>query len=140
MRRFIFALLVFLVPTATVLSRPAEAITVTHPAKSVPRRAAMVASTPRYALDLVAADRGLSPNKLRAEWQRVAFCEVAGNWSMIGPVYSGIGFLNTTWDRFGGREFAPLAGQASRDQQILVGMRVTHGWVPDQDGCSPVGW
>lgn len=139
MRRVLFALLLSLGPIATV-SRPAGSATITHLARPVPRPAAVVATAPRYALDLVAADQGLSPQRLRAEWQRVAFCEVAGNWSMVGPVYSGIGFLNATWDRFGGREFAPLAGQATRDQQILVGMRVTHGWVPDQDGCSPVGW
>jgi hypothetical protein len=59
---------------------------------------------------------------------------------MTGPVFSGIGFLNTTWSQYGGRRFAPVAGEATVDQQILIGMRVTHGYIPDQDGCSPVGW
>jgi resuscitation-promoting factor RpfA len=85
------------------------------------------------------AERG-SVAELRAKWQSVAICEVDGNWSMIGPVYSGIGFLNSTWYQYGGRRFAPVAGEATVDQQILIGMRVTHGWIPDQYGCSPVGW
>jgi hypothetical protein len=77
---------------------------------------------------------------LRAKWQRVAICEVGGNWSMTGQVYSGIGFSNATWYQYGGTQYAPLAGLASEDQQILIGMRVTHGWVPDQYGCSTSGW
>jgi len=59
---------------------------------------------------------------------------------MTGPRCSGIGFLNSTWYQYGGTRFAPLAGQASVDQQILIGMRVTGGWVPDQYGCSRNGW
>ncbi len=82
----------------------------------------------------------VSVNQLRAMWQRVAICEVAGNWSMVGPVYSGIGFLNSTWSHYGGTRYAPLAGLATRDEQILIGMQVTGGYVPDQYGCSPVGW
>ncbi len=83
---------------------------------------------------------GLRLGQLRQEWQNVAVCEVGGRWSMTGPVYSGIGFLNATWSAFGGRQYAPLAGQATPDEQILVGMRVTGGWVPDQNGCSTTGW
>jgi hypothetical protein len=77
---------------------------------------------------------------LRAEWQHVAVCEVGGNWKMTGPSYSGIGFSNSTWDSYGGRRFAPLAGLATEDQQIVIGMKVTGGWVPDQNGCNPGGW
>lgn len=91
-------------------------------------------------LVLTARSAGVSVERLRQEWQSVAVCEVGGRWSMTGPTYSGIGFLNATWAAFGGRQYAPLAGQATRDQQILVAMRVTGGWVPDQNGCSPTGW
>ena len=66
--------------------------------------------------------------------------QVDGDWDMTGPSFSGIGFSNGTWYQYGGRRFAPLAGEASRDQQILIGMRVVHGEVPDQDGCSASGW
>jgi resuscitation-promoting factor RpfA len=92
------------------------------------------------ALAAEALVRGVSLRALLSEWQRVAICEVNGNWSMTGPVYSGIGFSNATWYEYGGRNFAPLAGDATRDQQILIGMKVTRGWVPDQDGCNPGGW
>jgi hypothetical protein len=83
---------------------------------------------------------GLRLGQLRQEWQNVAVCEVGGHWTMTGPVFSGIGFLNATWSAYGGRRFAPLAGEATRDEQILIAMRVTGGWVPDQDGCSTTGW
>ena len=73
-------------------------------------------------------------------WQRVAICEVNGNWSMEGPYYSGIGFANSTWVHFGGTRFAPDAGRATRMEQIFVAMKVTQTYVPDQYGCSPSGW
>ena len=91
-------------------------------------------------LTYVATLARVTVNQLRAEWQHVAICEVAGNWSMEGPFYSGIGFANSTWLEYGGTQFAPLAGEAPRDAQILIGMRVTGGWVPDQNGCAPGGW
>jgi hypothetical protein len=78
--------------------------------------------------------------QLRDEWQRVAQCEVNGNWRMQGPVYSGIGFLNSTWRAYGGTRFAPIAGMATANEQIIVGMRVNHDVVPDQYGCNPTGW
>lgn len=55
---------------------------------------------------------------------------------MQGPVYSGIGFLNSTWDAYGGQQYAPNAGEATPDEQILIGMKIDGGYVPDQDGCA----
>ncbi len=71
-------------------------------------------------------------------WDRMAACETGGNWSMTGSRFSGgVGFANTTWDAWGGREFAPLAGQATRDQQIVVANRVaTQGY----GNVAPVGY
>jgi hypothetical protein len=89
---------------------------------------------------VVASSVRLNIDELREKWQQVAICEVSGNWAMVGPTYSGIGFANGTWSQYGGHQFAPVAGEATRDQQILVGMRVTHGQIPDQNGCSPYGW
>jgi hypothetical protein len=58
-------------------------------------------------------------------WDRIAACETQGNWSMSGPSFSGgVGFANSTWSSFGGNEFAPNAGQATREQQIIVAERV----------------
>lgn len=72
-------------------------------------------------------------------WDRMAACETGGDWGMTGSRFSGgVGFYNGTWDSFGGREFAPLAGQASRAEQIIVANRVAAdvgltGW-----GCLKV--
>lgn len=60
-----------------------------------------------------------------AIWDRIAVCETAGNWSMRGSRYSGgVGFANSTWNAFGGQEFASNAGLATREQQIIVAERV----------------
>ena len=58
-------------------------------------------------------------------WDTIAACETQGNWSMQGSSFSGgVGFSNAAWDSFGGREFAPNAGQATREQQIIVAERI----------------
>jgi hypothetical protein len=60
-----------------------------------------------------------------AVWDRIAACETGGNWSMRGSSYSGgVGFANSTWNAFGGQEFASNAGLATREQQIVVAERV----------------
>ncbi|MFY9783637.1 MAG: transglycosylase family protein [Acidimicrobiales bacterium] len=139
MRRVLFAMLLLVVTPTVLLSPPTSAAVVSRPHKPLIHHRLVIAAASR-ALTAEALVRGVSLRALLSEWQRVAICEVNGNWSMTGPVYSGIGFSNATWYEYGGRSFAPLAGDATRDQQILVGMRVTGGWVPDQDGCNPGGW
>ncbi|MBW4029419.1 MAG: transglycosylase family protein [Acidobacteria bacterium] len=94
----------------------------------------------RTSLHPIASQFHLTLEQLVAKWQRVAICEVNGNWSMKGPRYSGIGFSNATWVQYGGRHFAPTAGDATPVQQVAIGMRITRTWIPDQYGCSPVGW
>jgi hypothetical protein len=128
------------VVTPAVLAAPlADAAVTAKVVRPVaPQVLAVVGST--RALEAEAMVRGLTMGDLVAKWQRVAICEVGGNWSMTGPVYSGIGFSNATWSEYGGSRYARLAGEATRVQQILIGMKVTHGWVPDQEGCSPGGW
>ncbi len=60
-----------------------------------------------------------------AVWDRIAVCETGGNWSMRGSSYSGgVGFANSTWNAFGGQQFASNAGLATREQQIIVAERV----------------
>jgi Transglycosylase-like domain len=58
-------------------------------------------------------------------WDRIAACETQGDWSMRGSSYSGgVGFSNAAWDEWGGRQFAPNAGQATREEQIVVAERI----------------
>lgn len=158
MRRSLFAVPVALVSAVAPLSFPLSPAVVARAPQSVtlasvmkapalhavhmPRRSphATLAQATIHELSAVAASFQSTIGELRAKWQHVAVCEVGGNWSMVGSWYSGIGFLNSTWAAYGGTRFAPLAGQATRDQQILIGMKVTNGWVPDQYGCSPTGW
>src|ERR1019366_7903042 len=126
-----------------LLTPPASAAAVVKPAKvaqPVIQPAHLTVNPVAHALVVAAVSVGVSVRELRAEWQDVAICEVNGNWSMTGPLYSGIGFLNTTWNQYGGTRYAPLAGEASVVQQIIIGMRVTHGSVPDQNGYSSTGW
>lgn len=144
-RRIMFALLVLVLTAVVPLSSPAGAAVVTRPRPPAthtivlgPHR--IVATPLRHALVEVASSVRLNIDELRNKWQHVAVCEVSGNWSMVGPTFSGIGFANGTWSQYGGRQFAPRAGEASRDQQIIIGMRVVHGQIPDQHGCSPYGW
>lgn len=62
-------------------------------------------------------------------WDAVAQCESSGNWNINtgNGFYGGVQFQQSTWDEFGGREFAARADLASRDHQILMAERVLAG-------------
>lgn len=80
------------------------------------------------------------PPPASANWDAIARCETGGNWSMRGSRYSGgLGFANTTWDGFGGREFAWNAGAATREQQIVVAERVYDRFGLSGWGCRRFG-
>ena len=64
-------------------------------------------------------------------WDKMAHCETGGKWDARGPEYQGgLGIWWGNWDRFGGGEFAPSAGEATKLQQIIVAERIRerHGW------------
>lgn len=67
-----------------------------------------------------------------SDWDRLAQCESGGNWSInTGNGYhGGLQFSASTWQAFGGGEFAATANQASREQQIVVAERTLaqQGW------------
>lgn len=65
-------------------------------------------------------------------WDRLAFCESGGNWAInTGNGFSGgVQFVASTWRAYGGTAYAPMAWQASREQQIVVAERV----------LADVGW
>jgi hypothetical protein len=67
-----------------------------------------------------------------ATWDRVAQCESGGRWDInTGNGYhGGLQFSPRTWTAFGGGEFAPVAYQATRAEQIVVAERVLakQGW------------
>lgn len=61
-----------------------------------------------------------------AEWDIVARCESSGNWSInTGNGYhGGLQFAPGTWSGHGGGEFAPVAHQATREEQIAIAEKV----------------
>lgn len=64
-----------------------------------------------------------------SDWDRLAQCESGGNWAInTGNGYhGGLQFSPSTWNAYGGNEYAPTAEQASREQQIAVAERVLAG-------------
>lgn len=59
-------------------------------------------------------------------WDAVAACESGGNWTINtrNGYTGGLQFAAGTWSGHGGREFAPSANLATREQQITVAERV----------------
>jgi uncharacterized protein YabE (DUF348 family) len=59
-------------------------------------------------------------------WDRLATCESGGNWQADtgNGYYGGIQFDRQTWRANGGADYAPLASQATREEQIAVAQKV----------------
>ena len=74
-----------------------------------------------------------------AKWDQLAQCESTQNWDAnTGNGYKGgLQFNDTTWRSYGGRQYAPSADRASRDEQIAVAKKVQReqGWRA-WPGCS----
>ncbi len=64
-----------------------------------------------------------------SEWDTVARCESSGNWAInTGNGYhGGLQFSPSTWLGYGGGQFAPVAHQATREQQIAIAEKVLAG-------------
>lgn len=126
------------VSTTTAPPSPPPTVEPTTPVTS-PTPTAVVTTTTVPPASLVDT---VTPTE-RAEWEKVAVCEEQGNWSFIGPVYSGIGFLNSTWRAKApavlGSAATAYAGYASEDDQIMVAESIEGSYVPDQDGVC-VAW
>jgi nucleoid-associated protein YgaU len=62
-------------------------------------------------------------------WDGVAQCEASGNWSMNSGngYYGGLQFSHSTWQAYGGSEFAPRADMAAKHEQIMVAERTLAG-------------
>ncbi len=72
-------------------------------------------------------------------WDQVAECESGGNWQIdTGNGYTGgLQFSASTWNSFGGSEYAANAKDASREQQIAVAERVLQQQGPNAwPSCS----
>lgn len=109
------------VDAATVLAETVQDIAAAQQAGY----AAPAATAPASAPAPVAAPASTSGTN----WDAVAACESGNNWSInTGNGYQGgLQFSPSTWNGYGGQEFAPTADQATREQQIVVAERVRAG-------------
>ncbi|GAB3283812.1 transglycosylase family protein [Parasphingorhabdus pacifica] len=83
---------------------------------------------------------GGKPRPNSAVWDKLVECEAGGNWSANtgNGYYGGLQFDKSTWDAYGGDEFAAYPHQASREQQIQVAteMRDARGGYGAWPSCS----
>lgn len=62
-------------------------------------------------------------------WDNVAQCESSGNWSINtgNGYYGGLQFSQSTWEAYGGTQYAPRADLATKDQQIAIAEKTLAG-------------
>jgi resuscitation-promoting factor RpfA len=70
-------------------------------------------------------------------WDRVAACESSGNWSINtgNGFYGGLQFTQSTWQAYGGTQYASRADLASKSAQIATAQKVLASQGP---GAWPV--
>lgn len=79
-----------------------------------------------------------------SRWDALAACESTNNWAInTGNGFSGgLQFTPSTWLAFGGGKYAPMAWQATRDQQIEIAEKVlaVQGWGAWPACTRKLGW
>jgi murein DD-endopeptidase MepM/ murein hydrolase activator NlpD len=80
------------------------------------------------------------------DWDRLAQCESSGNWQIDtgNGFHGGLQFQPSTWNEFGGQQYAARADLATREQQIAVAEKVLavqgpNAW-PDCSQNKVPGW
>ena len=65
-------------------------------------------------------------------WDKVAQCESGQNWSINtgNGYFGGLQFARQSWKAYGGTEYAELASEATREQQIVIAKKILDdvGW------------
>ena len=74
----------------------------------------------------LAAPASAAPN---STWDSVAQCESSGNWSINtgNGYYGGLQFSQSTWEAFGGTQYASRADLATKEQQIAIAEKTLAG-------------
>ena len=57
-------------------------------------------------------------------WEAVSWCETNHKWNDGGYYAGGLGIAKSTWEGYGGRQFAPTAKTATKEEQIIVANRI----------------
>ncbi|MCT2591675.1 transglycosylase family protein [Streptomyces sp. N2-109] len=73
-------------------------------------------------------------------WDKVAECESTNRWAVNtgNGFYGGLQFTQSTWEAFGGTQYAPRADLASKSEQIAVAEKVLEGQGPGAwPNCGP---
>lgn len=65
-------------------------------------------------------------------WEKVAACESTSNWQIntSNGYFGGLQFSQSTWEAFGGGQYAARADLATKDQQIAIAEKVLKGQGP----------
>ncbi|MGW1019402.1 peptidoglycan DD-metalloendopeptidase family protein [Streptomyces niveus] len=72
-------------------------------------------------------------------WEKVAACESSNNWQINtgNRYYGGLQFSQSTWEAYGGGQYAARADLATKDQQIAIAEKVLKGQGPQAwPSCS----
>jgi LysM repeat protein len=95
-------------------------------ARNLALRGGVVLGTTAIGVGVLAGPASAAPPH---NWDGVAQCESSGNWSINtgNGYYGGLQFSQSTWEFFGGLEFAARADLATKDQQIVVAERTLVG-------------
>jgi LysM repeat protein len=89
------------------------------PTRSLRRGAVVVAGAAGLTLGVLTGPAQAAPTH---NWDGVAECESGGNWSINtgNGYYGGLQFSQSTWEGYGGLQYASRADLATKDQQIAV--------------------
>lgn len=110
----------------------------------IDRAALAVITTGSLSLAGIAGFSGSANAATASEWDKVAQCESTSNWDINtgNGFYGGLQFTISTWNAYGGQEFAPRADMATKVEQITVAERVLwkghNGTPPQGKGAWPV--
>ena len=101
---------------------------------AAPRHARVRRALRGGAVSLGAAAAGLAVMAAPAsaathDWSGIAECESGGNWSINtgNGYYGGLQFSQSTWNAYGGQQYAARADLASAGEQIAVAEKVLAG-------------
>ncbi|MFI1170579.1 transglycosylase family protein [Streptomyces melanogenes] len=95
-------------------------------------RTAKTAATAALALagvTLSLASAGSASAASLATWDKVAHCESTDDWQINtgNGFYGGLQILLSTWNAYGGRQYATYPHQATKQQQILIAEKILAG-------------